>query len=236
VLKVVELAVGYGHTEVLHGVSLEVREGEIVGVVGANGAGKSTLLKAISGLLRPRRGLITFRNARIDNKKPEEIVGMGVVHVPEGRRVFPYSTVEENLQAGAYVRDDEAEVAADLERYYRRFPVLRARRRQPASTLSGGEQQMLAISRGLMSRPQLILMDEPSLGLSPMMSDEVFGIIRELNESGRSILLVEQNARRALAIAHRAYVLVSGEVALEGRGSELLEEEGVRRLYLGESV
>src|SRR2546425_3080696 len=197
-LKVENLVVGYGFAEVLHGVSLEVREGEIVAVVGANGAGKSTLLRSISGLLRPRGGTIAFQGDRIDGAQPQEIVRKGIVHIPEGRRVFPYSTVEENLLAGAYIRNDQTAIAADLDRYYRRFPALYARRRNAASTLSGGEQQMLTISRGLMSQPRLILMDEPSLGLSPLMVDQAFEIARDLHGGGKSILLVEQNATRAL--------------------------------------
>jgi branched-chain amino acid transport system ATP-binding protein len=232
-LKIEDLVVGYGFAEVLHGVSLEVREGEVVAVVGANGAGKSTLLRAISGLLRPRRGTIIFRGDRIDGAPPQKIVRKGIVHIPEGRRVFPYSTVEENLLAGAYVRKDQAAVADDRDRHYQRFPVLYARRRNLASTLSGGEQQMLAISRGLMSRPRLILMDEPSLGLSPVMVDRVFDIVRDLHSEGTSILLVEQNATRALDIADRAYVLVTGEVTLEGNGRTLLQNEEVQRSYLG---
>ncbi|MSP51868.1 MAG: ABC transporter ATP-binding protein [Alphaproteobacteria bacterium] len=232
-LEVRDLATGYGQAEVLHGVTIAVNAGEIVAVVGANGAGKSTLLKALSGLLPARRGSITFDGARIDGAAPEAIVRLGIAHIPEGRRVFPYSTIEENLSAGAYVRTDSAAVEADREAYYRRFPALRERRDRLASTLSGGEQQMLAISRGLMSRPKLILMDEPSLGLSPIMVDRVFEIIQELNKEGKAILLVEQNATRALAIAHRAYVLVTGEVALSGSGKDLLGNEEVQRSYLG---
>lgn len=232
-LKVENLVVAYGYAEVLHGVSLEVREGEIVAVIGANGAGKSTLLKTISGLLRPRQGTITFQGARIDTLRPEDVVRSGIVHIPEGRRLFPYSTVEENLQAGAYIRDDHARIVADKQRYYERFPALYERRRRAAGTLSGGEQQMLAISRGLMARPKLILMDEPTLGLAPLLVDQVFEIVRELNGQGKSILLVEQNATRALAIAHRGYVLVTGEVAVAGPAGDLLANEEIRRSYLG---
>lgn len=232
-LKVENLVVAYGYAEVLHGVSLEVREGEIVAVIGANGAGKSTLLKTISGLLRPRQGTITFQGARIDTLRPEDVVRSGIVHIPEGRRLFPYSTVEENLQAGAYIRDDHARIVADKQRYYERFPALYERRRRAAGTLSGGEQQMLAISRGLMARPKLILMDEPTLGLAPLLVDQVFEIVRELNGQGKSILLVEQNATRALAIAHRGYVLVTGEVVVAGPAGDLLANEEIRRSYLG---
>lgn len=232
-LKVENLVVAYGHAEVLHGVSLEVREGEIVAVIGANGAGKSTLLKTISGLLRPRQGTIAFQGARIDTLRPEDVVRSGIVHIPEGRRIFPYSTVEENLQAGAYIRDDHARIVADKQRYYERFPALYERRRRAAGTLSGGEQQMLAISRGLMARPKLILMDEPTLGLAPLLVDQVFEIVRELNGQGKSILLVEQNATRALAIAHRGYVLVTGEVAVAGPAGDLLANEEIRCSYLG---
>lgn len=232
-LRIENLHAGYGQAEVLHGVSLDVHEGEIVAVVGANGAGKSTLLKTISGLLPARRGTISFLDRRIDNDRPEHIVAQGIAHIPEGRRVFPYSTVAENLRAGAYVRSDRAEIDADIQRFYERFPVLYERRNQPASTLSGGEQQMLAISRGLMSRPKLVLMDEPSLGLAPVIVDLVFDLVAELNTDGKSILLVEQNATRALAIADRAYVLLTGEVVLVGSGKELLANEDVKASYLG---
>ena len=232
-LVVDDIIVGYGYAEVLHGVSIDVREGEIIAVVGANGAGKSTLLKAITGLLAPRRGAVTFLGERIDNIKAEDIVLKGIAHIPEGRRVFPHSTIEENLRAGAYTRTDREGIAADLDHFYRRFPALYERRDRLASTLSGGEQQMLAISRGLMSRPRLILMDEPSLGLSPLMVGLMFDIIEELNEEGKSILLVEQNATRALTIAHRGYVLVTGEIAFEGAGHDLLDSDEVQRSYLG---
>jgi branched-chain amino acid transport system ATP-binding protein len=233
VLKISELSTGYGHAEVLHGISIELNEGEIVAVVGANGAGKSTLLKAISGMLPPRRGSMTFLDESITSLAPEDIVRRGIVHIPEGRRVFPYSTIDENLTAGAYIRTDNAEIEADRRAYYDRFPALYERRDNLASTLSGGEQQMLAICRGLMSRPRLILMDEPSLGLAPIMVDRVFEIVEQLNREGKSILLVEQNATRALAIAHRAYVMVTGEIVLSGPGQELLNNEEVQRSYLG---
>lgn len=233
VLTVDKLSSGYGYAEVLRGVSLEVNEGEIVAVVGANGAGKSTLLKTISGLLPTRQGEVKFFDESIASTAPEEIVRRGIVHIPEGRRVFPYSTIDENLTAGAYVRADAAEVEADRQRYYQRFPALYERRSKLASTLSGGEQQMLAICRGLMSRPKLILMDEPSLGLAPILVDRVFEIVAELNREGKSILLVEQNATRALAIADRAYVMVTGEIVLSGLGHELLDNEEVQRSYLG---
>ncbi len=232
-LTVDKLSSGYGYAEVLRGVSLEVNEGEIVAVVGANGAGKSTLLKTISGLLPTRQGEVKFFDESIASTAPEEIVRRGIVHIPEGRRVFPYSTIDENLTAGAYVRADAAEVEADRQRYYQRFPALYERRSKLASTLSGGEQQMLAICRGLMSRPKLILMDEPSLGLAPILVDRVFEIVAELNREGKSILLVEQNATRALAIADRAYVMVTGEIVLSGLGHELLDNEEVQRSYLG---
>lgn len=232
-LKISELSTGYGHAEVLHGISIELNEGEIVAVVGANGAGKSTLLKAISGMLPPRRGSMTFLDESITSLAPEDIVRRGIVHIPEGRRVFPYSTIDENLTAGAYIRTDNAEIEADRRAYYDRFPALYERRDNLASTLSGGEQQMLAICRGLMSRPRLILMDEPSLGLAPIMVDRVFEIVEQLNREGKSILLVEQNATRALAIAHRAYVMVTGEIVLSGPGQELLNNEEVQRSYLG---
>ena len=232
-LKISELSTGYGYAEVLHGVSIELNEGEIIAVVGANGAGKSTLLKAISGMLPPRQGSMTFLDESIASMAPEDIVRRGIVHIPEGRRVFPYSTIDENLTAGAYVRTDSAEIEVDRRGYYDRFPALYERRDNLASTLSGGEQQMLAICRGLMSRPRLVLMDEPSLGLAPIMVDRVFEIVEELNREGKSILLVEQNATRALAIAHRAYVMVTGEIVLSGPGQELLNNEEVQRSYLG---
>lgn len=232
-LRIDNLSVGYQFGIVLHGISLELNEGEVVCVIGANGAGKSTLLKAISGLLRAREGTIEFANQRINDAKPEDIVRMGIAHIPEGRRVFPYSTVEENLLAGATVRTDHAEVAEDLNRYYERFPALYERRHKPAGTLSGGEQQMLAMSRGLMSRPRLVLMDEPSLGLSPVMVDLIFEMVEELHREGRSILLVEQNAARALAVADRAYVLTTGNIVLEGSARDVLNDDEVRRSYLG---
>ncbi len=232
-LKISELSTGYGYAEVLHGASIELNEGEIVAVVGANGAGKSTLLKAISGMLPPRQGSMTFLDESIASMAPEDIVRRGIVHIPEGRRVFPYSTIDENLTAGAYVRTDSAEIEVDRRGYYDRFPALYERRDNLANTLSGGEQQMLAICRGLMSRPRLVLMDEPSLGLAPIMVDRVFEIVEELNREGKSILLVEQNATRALAIAHRAYVMVTGEIVLSGPGQELLSNEEVQRSYLG---
>ena len=232
-LRIDSLAAGYGYAEVLHGVSLELDEGEIVAVVGANGAGKSTLLKTISGLLPARPGAITFLGESIASLKPEDIVRRGIAHIPEGRRVFPYSTIDENLSVGAYTRDDRDGIEADRAAAYRRFPALFERRHQPASTLSGGEQQMLAVSRGLMARPRLLMMDEPSLGLAPIMVDRVFELIRTLNHEGRSILLVEQNATRALALADRAYVMVTGEIVLAGTGAELLDNAEVRRSYLG---
>lgn len=232
-LSVQGLHAGYGNIPVLHGISLAVKEGEVVAVIGGNGAGKSTLLKVISGLIRPSRGSVSFKETRIDGLPPEAIVRRGVVHIPEGRRVFPYSTIEENLLAGAYIRSDRAGIAEDLAKCYVQFPALLARRGKLARTLSGGEQQMLAISRGLMSRPDLILMDEPSLGLSPIMVDLMFEIIAELHRGGKSILLVEQNATRALEVADRAYVMSTGNLVLEGAARDVLHNEEVQRTYLG---
>jgi branched-chain amino acid transport system ATP-binding protein len=232
-LNVEDLHAGYGNIPVLHGLSLSVKQGEVVAVIGANGAGKSTLLKVISGLLKARKGNISYKGYRIDNLAPELIVRCGIAHIPEGRRVFPYSTVEENLLAGAYIRTDSEGIAEDLAKCYERFPPLRERRYRPARTLSGGEQQMLAISRGLMSRPDLILMDEPSLGLSPIMVDLMFEIITALHRDGKSILIVEQNAMRALAVADRAYVISTGNLILAGNARDVFSDPEVQRSYLG---
>jgi branched-chain amino acid transport system ATP-binding protein len=233
VLRVENLHAGYGFVRVLHGISLSVEEREVVAVIGANGAGKSTLLKVISGLLRASLGSVVFKGTRVDGMPPELIVRRGIAHIPEGRQVFPYSTVEENLLAGAYTRSDPTGVAEDLAKCYSRFPALFERRDKLARTLSGGEQQMLAISRGLMSRPALLLMDEPSLGLSPIMVDLMFEIVGELHRDGKSILIVEQNATRALSVADRAYVLSTGNLVLEGAARSVLENAEVQRTYLG---
>lgn len=234
-LEVRDLHVSYGMLEVLHGINLRVGEGEIVALIGPNGAGKTTLLKTVSGLLWPTSGQIEFMGRRIDRMPAEKIIKLGISHCPEGRRVFARSTVLENLEAGAFTRSDQKEIQEDIAEFFRRFPVLEQRKNQYAGTLSGGEQQMLAISRALMSRPKLLLLDEPSMGLAPQLVAEVFRIIKNIYERGTTILLVEQNAKMALTVAHRAYVLEAGEIQLEGLGRELLNDESVRRTYLGET-
>ena len=234
-LKVEKLDFAYGDLKVLWGIDLEVREGEIVTVVGANGAGKSTTLRTVSGLIRPRSGEIWFEERRIDRVPPHEIVALGVSQAPEGRKIFGRLSVMENLQLGAYQRQAATEIADDLERVLTLFPRLRERTRQDGGTLSGGEQQMLAIARALMARPRLLLLDEPSMGLSPVLVETIFRTIIEINRSGTTILLVEQNAAMALQIADRGYVLETGSVALEGTGKELLTNERVRKTYLGET-
>lgn len=234
-LEVRDIHVHYGQVRALTGVSIEVKEGEIVAVLGANGAGKSTLLRAISGLVRPKQGEILLDGFPIQGLPPERIVQMGVAHVPEGRRVFPRSTTWENLMVGAYSRSDSQQVEVDAKEMVRVFPVLWERRHELAKMLSGGEQQMLVISRGLMARPRLLLMDEPSLGLAPLLVQDIFRIIAGLRERNVSILLVEQNVAQALRIADRAYVMVTGQIALQGTSQELLSNERVRKLYLGEA-
>lgn len=232
-LEVENLNVYYGAIHAVKGISFQLEQGEIVALIGGNGAGKSTTLNTISGLLRPRIGTITFQNEDITVVPPQNIVRRGVIHVPEGRRIFPKLTVEENLSMGAYIYDDKAQIDKDLEDVMVRFPRLRERRKQFGGTLSGGEQQMLAIGRGLMSRPKLLLLDEPSMGLSPILVEQIFEIIREINAQGTSILLVEQNAQMALSIADRGYVLETGRVTLEGDAQELLENPMVIEAYLG---
>jgi len=233
VLEVKNIKVCYDDVPALHDVSFEVREGEIVSIVGSNGAGKSTILKTISGLLHPVSGEIRFEGERIDRDPPYAIVAKGIAHVPEGRRIFSRMTVLENLLLGAYTRKSQEERAETLERIFELFPILKERRNQRAGTLSGGEQQMLAIARGLMSRPKLLMLDEPSLGLMPILVTKLFDTIRRINEEGITILLVEQNVREALELADRAYVLVTGNIVLEGTGRELLEAEMVKKAYLG---
>ncbi len=232
VLTVENVSAGYGPVDVLHHISLEVREGQIVTLIGANGAGKTTLLRTISGLLRPRTGQIRLRGQPIGGVRPDRIVALGVAHVPEGRQVLASMTVAENLRAGAYARRD-SEIERDLTGLLDRFPALGARRDQIAGTLSGGEQQMLAIARGLMSRPRVLMLDEPSLGLAPQLVEQIFGIIQEINARGTPILLVEQNAQRALETAHWAHVLETGRMVMEDRADRLLGNEAVRRAYLG---
>jgi branched-chain amino acid transport system ATP-binding protein len=232
-LEVRGLECRYGKVGVLKGISLEVRAGELVSLIGANGAGKTTTLKAISGLVPPAGGRITFEGEDITSAPARRILALGIAHCPEGRRVFPYMTVQENLEMGCYLRADRARVGSDMERIFARFPVLAERRSQPAGTLSGGEQQMLAIGRALMSRPRLMLFDEPSLGLAPTMVERTFEIIAEIRKEGTTVLMVEQNAYAALEMCDRSYVLESGEVALSGTGADLLDNPHVRQAYLG---
>lgn len=223
----------YGAIHALKGISLTVEEGEIVTLIGANGAGKSTTLRTISGLLKPRAGRITFNDADITGQRAPAIVAAGIVQVPEGRRVFAHMTVQENLELGAYTHKDAVGIARDMAEVFRRFPRLAERKRQLAGTLSGGEQQMLAIGRGLMARPRLLLLDEPSMGLAPLLVKEIFSIIRDINRAGTTILLVEQNAHMALSIANRAYVLETGRIAMHGPAAELAASVEMRRAYLG---
>ena len=232
-LEVRDLNVYYGAIHALQGISFTLNEGEIVTLIGANGAGKSTTLCTISGLLHPRRGSIRFQGHDITMMPAEQIVRLGIIQVPEGRKIFAPLTVQENLEMGAYTRDDKVEIQQSLERVFASFPRLKERIRQLGGTLSGGEQQMLATGRGLMSRPTLLLLDEPSMGLSPIMVEEIFKIIQEINAKGTSILLVEQNAHMALSIAHRAYVLETGRIVLEGSAKEVRENPQVRAAYLG---
>jgi len=232
-LHVEGLVAGYGPTVCLRGVSLEVARGEIVTLLGANGAGKTTLLMAISGLVRARRGSISFNEERIDRLSPEQIAARGIGHVPEGRRIFTRLTVLENLQLGAYLRENRAAIDEDMQRVWELFPILRERHAQLAGTLSGGEQQMLAIGRGLMSRPQLLLLDEPSLGLAPKSVRLVLEVIKRINEAGTTILLVEQNAHLALGIAHRGYILETGSIAVTDTAQALATNPQVKAAYLG---
>jgi branched-chain amino acid transport system ATP-binding protein len=233
VLQVEDLNVYYGAIHALQGISFRVDEGEIVTLIGANGAGKSTTLRTISGLLRPRSGGVRFKGADITTTAAEQIVRLGISQVPEGRKIFAPLTVRENLMMGAFTRVDPAEIEASLEGVFRSFPRLKERIGQLGGTLSGGEQQMLATARGLMSKPTLLLLDEPSMGLSPILVEEIFRIIVEINKQGTSILLVEQNAQMALSIAHRAYVLETGRVVLEGSAREIAENPQVKSAYLG---
>lgn len=232
-LKVENINVYYGAIHALKGISVDVKEGEIVTLIGANGAGKSTILRTISGLLRTKTGNILFEGNSVASMAAEEIVKKGISQVPEGRRIFANMTVEENLELGAYIRSDKAGIRKDINKVFERFPRLGERRVQVAGTLSGGEQQMLAIGRGLMSQPRLLLLDEPSMGLAPLLVKEIFSIIKEINASGTTILLVEQNANMALSIAHQAYVLETGRIILSGSAKELAESEEVRKAYLG---
>jgi branched-chain amino acid transport system ATP-binding protein len=234
VLEVKDLKVHYGAIEALRGISLEVGAGQVVALIGANGAGKTTTLRAVSKMLRPSAGRITFQGQDVTGLPSHRLVALGMAHAPEGRGIFLNLTVRENLELGAYLRDDRPGIAADAERAYGLFPILAERRSQVAGTLSGGEQQMLAVARALMSRPKLLLLDEPSLGLAPQVVERIFGVLREVNATGVALLLVEQNAHKALQLAHRAYVLETGNVAMTGTGQELLASPEVRRAYLGE--
>ena len=232
-LKVNDLHVYYGAIHAVKGISLEVHEGEIVTLIGANGAGKTTTMHAISGLIKAAEGTISLDGIELTKIPPHKIVGLGLAQVPEGRRVFAQQTVEENLILGAYLRRDQGEIAKDIQDVYQTFPRLGERRTQAAGTLSGGEQQMLAMGRALMAKPSILLLDEPSMGLSPLLVSEIFQIIEEINKKGTTILLVEQNAKRALSIANRAYVLETGRITLEGTGEGLARDERVRKAYLG---
>lgn len=227
------ITVAYGKIMALHGVSLEVKAGEVVTLIGANGSGKSSLLKTISGILTPTSGDIIFEGEKISGLPPHEITRRGVVQIPEGRRIFPLLTVEENLMMGAFFRRDHAAVNADKEKIFEDFPILRERRKQLGGTLSGGEQQMLALGRALMSKPKLLTLDEPSMGLAPVIVQKVFQIIRDINKQGVTVLLVEQNARAALAVASRGYVMETGSVIIEGTTKNLLTNERVKQCYLG---
>ncbi|MFT3893052.1 MAG: ABC transporter ATP-binding protein [Anaerolineales bacterium] len=232
-LKVDNLQVYYGAIHALQGVSFHLEKGEIVALIGANGAGKSTVLNTVSGILRPREGSVTFEGQDIHTTAPQDIVRKGVIQVPEGRKVFSRMTVAENLEMGAYTQTDRVAINRDVDSVFERFPRLKERRNQLGGTLSGGEQQMLAIGRGLMAHPKLLLLDEPSMGLSPILVELIFDIIQDINEQGTSILLVEQNAQMALAVADRAYVLETGKITMQGKGDDLLQDPNVIKAYLG---
>ena len=233
-LSVENLECRYGKGAAVRGLTLEVRKGELVSLVGANGAGKTTTLKAISGVLAPAGGRNTFEGEDLTRASARRVLELGIAHCPEGRRVFPYMTVRENLEMGAYLRRDAAGIEADMQRLFERFPILGERRGQAAGTLSGGEQQMLAISRALMSRPKLVLFDEPSLGLAPNIVEHTFDIIRAIREEGTTVVMVEQNALAALELSDRAYVMEQGRVTLSGTGRELLDDPHVQKAYLGD--
>ena len=233
-LKVENLEVAYGMIKAIKGVSFEVNEGEVIALIGANGAGKTTILHTVTGLLSPQAGSIVFEGVELTKIPAHKIVGMGMAHIPEGRRVFQELTVLENLKLGAFILNDKKKIESNLEYVYKHFPRLKERRGQVAGTLSGGEQQMLAMGRALMSNPKIILMDEPSMGLSPILVSEIFNIIKEVSADGTTVLLVEQNAKKALSIANRAYVLETGKIVLEGDAKELMNDEQVKKAYLGE--
>ena len=233
-LKVTDLKVYYGVIQAIKGISFEVHEGEVIALIGANGAGKTTILHTVTGLVEAKAGTVEFEGRDITKMPGHKIVTLGMAHVPEGRRVFSDLTVLENLKLGAYTRKDKNEVEETLKMVYKRFPRLEERKNQMAGTLSGGEQQMLAMGRALMSHPKIILMDEPSMGLSPIFVNEIFDIIKEVSASGTTVLLVEQNAKKALSIADRAYVLETGKIVLEGKADELMNDASVKKAYLGE--
>lgn len=232
-LKVSNLHVDYGMIKAVRGVSFEVNQGEIVSLIGANGAGKSTILRTVSGLVRPSGGKIEFLGKDITKSSPQNIVKEGLIHVPEGRHVFKGMSVKENLEMGAFLRSRKENLSEEEEEIFERFPVLKQRLNQDAATLSGGEQQMLAMGRALMAKPKLLLLDEPSMGLAPIFIKEIFNIIEAINAQGTTVLLIEQNANMALSIAHRGYVLETGKIVLEGTGVELLESKEVQKAYLG---
>lgn len=232
-LRVENLAVNYGMINAVRGVNFEVNQGEIVSLIGANGAGKSTILRTISGLIKPASGTLTYEGQNITKTNAQKIVQLGISHVPEGRHVFKGLSVRENLEMGAFLRKDRANIEEDIQAVYDRFPVLGERQKQDASTLSGGEQQMLAMGRALMSKPKLLLLDEPSMGLAPIFIQEIFNIIQQIQAQGTTVLLIEQNAKMALSIASRGYVLETGKVVLSGTGQELLESDAVQKAYLG---
>ncbi|GAK60512.1 ABC transporter ATP-binding protein [Candidatus Vecturithrix granuli] len=232
-LNIEQINVAYGEVQVLHEISLEVHEQEIVSIVGANSAGKSTLLKTISGLLQMTSGKIEFENQRVDNLPPHDIVERGIIQIPEGRRLFPFLTVQENLEVGAYNSRAASQINQTLQEILELFPILKERKNQLARTLSGGEQQMLAIGRGLMAKPKLLMFDEPSLGLAPLLVKEVFDIIPKVREQGIPVLLVEQNVKHSLSLSDRGYVLENGKIALTGTGQELLENKDIKKAYLG---
>jgi branched-chain amino acid transport system ATP-binding protein len=233
-LEVTDLEVNYGMIRAIKGISFEINQGEIIALIGANGAGKTTTLQTVSGLIKPKAGKIIFKGKDISKVPCHKIVSMGMAHVPEGRRVFAEFTVLQNLKMGAYTRSNKEEIAETLSKVYKRFPRLEERKNQLAGTLSGGEQQMLAMGRALMSKPDIVLMDEPSMGLSPLLVKEIFSIIEELHSTGTTILLVEQNAKMALSVADRAYVLETGNITMGGKASEMLEDERIKKAYLGQ--
>ncbi|MDO4304382.1 MAG: ABC transporter ATP-binding protein [Bacillota bacterium] len=233
-LEIKDLEVYYGMIKAIKGVSFEVNEGEVIALIGANGAGKTTILHTITGLLEPKKGTVTFDGNNITKTPAHKIVSMGMAHVPEGRRVFANLSVYQNLKMGAYTRKDKHEIEETLKTVYKRFPRLEERQNQLAGTLSGGEQQMLAMGRALMSHPRILLMDEPSMGLSPIFVNEIFDIIKEVSASGTTVLLVEQNAKKALSISDRGYVLETGRIVLEGNSKDLLNNDSIKKAYLGE--